>query len=540
MADEPETTAHEDAQAGPEAVAAAEARAGATSPGWRSIGRRAYLWFDDCTGFSALLGPLLRHAVPRTRKSSWLFVLGSATLFVFLLQIVTGVALASAYVPSSGQAYLTLSFISSTQFGSIVRGLHYFGASAMVILVGIHAIRVYLTASYKYPRQMNWISGVILLFLTMGMAFTGQLLRWDQTGFWTAVVGAEQAGRTPWLGNWFGHFVLAGDTAGGATLSRFFIAHVFVFPALIFLVLGLHLYLVLHHGESEPPKIGQPVDRRTYRQWYQELLKRDGEPFWPYAAWRDAVFGAAVIIVVFILAITIGPPLIGKPPNPALAAAAPRPDWYLLWYYAILSILPRGIENYFIILAPLALLVVLFGLPFAAPAGERSPLKRPWSIFIVAGIVVSIAFYTHLGNLAPWSPRFQAQPLPASVIGTTSGPVAIGAGIFYEKGCEYCHRISGYGGIRGPDLTDVGDRLTPDQMTTRIYSGATNMPSYNGNMTPEELKYLLAFLESRKTTPPAVLAPASLPAQGRLDPPRRRAGAPGQAIGAGPRERRRP
>lgn len=508
------------------------AGAGASGPGpvpvpRRSLGRRCYDWFDDCTGFSALVGPIMRHPVPRTRKTSWFYVLGSATLFVFLLQIVTGVALASAYVPSAGQAYLTLTFISSTHLGALVRGLHYFGASAMVILVGVHAIRVYLMAAYKYPRQMNWITGVVLLFLTLGMAFTGQLLRYDQTGFWTAVVGAEQAGRTPFIGNWFGHFVLAGDTAGGATLSRFFIAHVFVFPALIFLVLGLHLYLVLHHGISEPPEAGHKVDQRTYRQTYQTLLARNGEAFWPFAAWRDAVFGLIVIAVVFGLAITIGAPVIGKPPDPSLLALAPRPDWYLMWYYAILSILPRGIENYFIILAPLILIIVLFALPFAAPAGERSPWRRPWSLFIVAGIIVIIAFYTHLGNVSPWSPRFDAQPLPTSVVGVTSGPVAIGAGVFYEKGCEFCHRISGYGGIRGPDLTDVGDRLTKDQIITRIYSGATNMPSYNGNMTPDELSALVAFLMSRRTTPPPVLLPAT--ASGQIG----NAGAGPSAIAAG-------
>ncbi|MGH9519129.1 MAG: cytochrome b N-terminal domain-containing protein, partial [Terriglobales bacterium] len=200
--------------------------------------KRAWLWFDDLTGLSAMLHPLLFHKVPRARKSAWLYVLGSATLFVFLLQIVTGIALSSSYVASSGQAYQTLLFISSSTFGSIVRGIHYFGASAMVILIGIHAVRVYLMASYKYPRQMNWLSGVMLLFLTLGMAFTGQLLRWDQNGFWSAVVAAEQGGRTPVIGNWLGHFILAGDTAGGATLSRFFALHVFFIPALIFLFLG--------------------------------------------------------------------------------------------------------------------------------------------------------------------------------------------------------------------------------------------------------------------------------------------------------------
>src|SRR5215469_11331278 len=280
--------------------------------------RRLWNWFDDITGVSALLGPLFSHPVPRARKSAWLYVLGSATLTAFLIQIVTGIALASGYIPSSGQAYDSLVFITGTPFGRIVRGIHAFGADAMIILIGLHAIRVYLMAAYKYPRQMNWLTGAGLLLFTLLMAFTGQLLRWDQTGFWSVVIAAEQAGRTPFIGNWLGHFILAGDTVGGATLSRFFAAHVFFVPALIFLFLGFHLYLVLHNGISEPPKSGRPVDPRTYRRWYHEMLDHEGLPFWPDAAWRDALFGLLVLATIVSLATFIGPPALGKQPAPTI------------------------------------------------------------------------------------------------------------------------------------------------------------------------------------------------------------------------------
>jgi ubiquinol-cytochrome c reductase cytochrome b subunit len=459
--------------------------------------RRAWQWFDDLTGTSALLHPILFHLVPKARKSAWLYVFGSATLFVFLVQVVTGVALSSAYVASAGQAYETLKFISGSRFGSIVRGIHYFGASAMVILVGVHAIRVYLMASYKYPRQMNWLSGVLLLFLTLGMAFTGQLLRWDQDGFWSAVVAAAQGGKTPVVGNWLGHFILAGDTAGGATLSRFFAAHVFFIPAMIFLFLALHLYLVIRNGISEPPKTGRPVDPRTYRVWYKELLARDGEPFWPDAAWRDAVFGSLVILTIVALAIAIGPEKLGRAPDPTLIGASPKPDWYLLWYYALLSVIPRWSEDFVILVAPLLFAVLLLSLPFIANRGERSPLRRPWSMVAVATILVVIFYFGRLGVRAPWSPRLEAERLPAAVVGTEVGPVAQGAKVFYNKGCEFCHLVDGHGGIRGPDLSDAGDRMTGEQMTTRIFSGAANMPSYRGNMSPEDLSSLIAFLESR-------------------------------------------
>jgi ubiquinol-cytochrome c reductase cytochrome b subunit len=463
--------------------------------------KRMWEWFDDVTGVSALVAPLLMHPVPRARKSAWLYVLGSATFVAFVIQIATGIALASGYVPSSGQAYDSLVFITGTSFGRIVRGIHAFGASAMIILIGLHAIRVYLMAAYKYPRQMNWLTGAGLLMLTLLMAFTGQLLRWDQTGFWSVVIAAEQGGRTPVIGNWLGHFILAGDTVGGATLSRFFAAHVFFIPALIFLLLGSHLYLVLHNGISEPPEAGRPVDPKTYRSWYHALLARDGQPFWPDAAWRDVVFGFLVIATVVGLAIAVGPPEIGKPPDPTIIQASPRPEWYFLWYYAVLSLIPKWSEDWVIILGPALFVSVLFLLPFVAGKGERSPIRRPWSFVIVAFIAFMIAYYGSVGHVAPWSPRMDAAPLPMQVVGAEHGPVADGARIFHDKGCEFCHAVSGYGGVRGPDLTYAGDTMTPAQMTTRIYSGATNMPSYNGNLTSDQLSALLAFLSSRHRQP---------------------------------------
>jgi ubiquinol-cytochrome c reductase cytochrome b subunit len=120
---------------------------------------------------------------------------------------------------------------------------------------------------------------------------------------------------------------------------------------------------------------------------------------------------------------------------------------------------------------------------------------------IVTAIVIIIAYYGNLGHLAPWSPRLEAEPLPVAVVGSPSGPVANGAKVFYEKGCEFCHTIAGYGGIRGPDLTYVADRMSTEQIKTRIFSGAENMPSYNGNLTDEQLRSLLTFLETRQRRP---------------------------------------
>ncbi len=459
--------------------------------------RRVWETFDDRTGIATLVRPLLKHPVPP--NTSWWYVFGSATLIAFVIQIVTGIALATVYVPSAGQAYDSLKYISEeATFGALVRGMHYFGASAMILFVGMHMIRVFLMGSYKFPREVNWLTGVLLLGLTVAMGFSGQLLRWDQTAVWSAIVGAEQAARVPLIGQWLARVVMGGYTIGTPTLSHFFAIHVFVFPGLLIALLAFHLYLVIKNGISERPKAGVPVDPATYREAYDDLLKRKGVPFWPDAAWRDVVFGIAAVAGVILLAHFVGAPKLSQPPDQALVHAQPRPDWYLLWYFAVLALLPHAVENYVIVLAPLLGALLLLSAPFISNRGERSVRRRPWAMLTVVFIIATIAALWHAGVQAHWSPDFDAVALPDRAIGATEGPVYDGAQVFNTKGCLYCHTIAGHGGKRGPDLSTIGDDRTADQLTIRILNGGYNMPAYANNITPEELSNVVAFLESRK------------------------------------------
>ncbi len=457
--------------------------------------RKAWQWFDDRSGISKMLGPIMKHPVPPT---GWMYVFGSATLFAFAIQVLTGIALATGYVSSAAQAYDSLKWITDRAFmGHLLRGMHYFGASAMVLMVGIHMIRTFLTGSYKFPRELNWVVGVLLLLLTLLMGFTGQLLRWDQNGVWSTIVAAEQAGRVPFIGHAIARFILGGQTVGGATLSRFFAYHVFFVPALIFAMVGLHLTLVLRHGISERPDPARPVDPKTYRAWYQAMLEREGVPFWPDAAWRDVVFGVFVVASVVFLAWRFGPPALSDPPDPTIIQAYPRPDWYLLWYFAVLAQLPHGTETYVIVGAPLAAGICLFILPLVFNSGQRAPLRRPWALASVLIIVAGVGSLWIEGERSPWSPDFNARNLTPMQVHSSNPQVIEGAKFFHDRGCEYCHTVAGSGGKRGPDLTSIAERLTEQQITLRILNGGYNMPAFASSLKPGDLSALVAFLESR-------------------------------------------
>lgn len=457
--------------------------------------RHFFALLDDRLGISDALLPIIQHPVPR--DVNWWYVFGSAAMTAFIMQVITGVALAFIYVPAPSAAYDSLQFITHEQvLGSVVRGIHYFGASAMVILVGLHAIQVFLMGVYKFPREMTWVAGAILLAMTLAMAFTGQLLRYDQDGYWSVFILSEMIGRIPAIGWPLVQTLIAGQTVGGATLTRFYALHVFVIPALIFLFLGIHLYLVLRHGISELPRVGVPVDPRTYRARYHKLVE-NGIPFWPDAAWKDVVFTVLVGVVVVALAVFVGPPDLNGPVDPTQINTDPRPDWYFAWIFALLAYSPANLENWIILGGPILAGAILLALPFIAPAGERAPSRRPWAIGAVGLLLLTMATLTPLGLTSPWSPIIDIGPLPSSVTQGLTGSAAQGAQVFQTKGCHSCHRIDGSGGTRGPDLSEVAARMTPADMTIRIIAGRANMPAFGGNITDTELSQVVDFLSTR-------------------------------------------
>jgi len=213
-------------------------------------------WLRERTGLDRVWEALFERHVPEAKGPvAWLYTLGSASLFVFLVQFATGCLLAMNYVPSPDHAYDSVKFIGEqVLFGRLIRGLHHWGATFMVVLVGLHMLRVFFMGAYKYPREATWIVGVGLFLLVMGFSFTGYLLPWDQKAFWATAVGTNIAGQAPVVGSSLSKVLLGSEEMGPATLTRFYALHVLVLPALTGLFILLHLFLVVWHGISETPE----------------------------------------------------------------------------------------------------------------------------------------------------------------------------------------------------------------------------------------------------------------------------------------------
>jgi quinol-cytochrome oxidoreductase complex cytochrome b subunit len=212
-------------------------------------------WLDERLGWRGIWEAIFLRKIP---KVNWLYTLGSATLFVAISQIVTGILLTIYYVPTPDHAYDSVQYITTqVPAGWLIRGLHHYGASAMVVLTALHMIRVIFMGAYKFPREMTWFTGVVLLMITVGFGFTGYLLPWDQKAFWATTVGTQIAGAAPGVGDLVLRIMRGGEDLSAVTLARFFGVHVWILPAALILLLTLHTYLVIRIGISAAPKRGE-------------------------------------------------------------------------------------------------------------------------------------------------------------------------------------------------------------------------------------------------------------------------------------------
>lgn len=468
-------------------------------PGLRESAGRVYAWIERRLQLEGPVKEAALHPVPRN-TASWWYVFGSAAFTLLMLQIVTGVLLALVYVPSAGEAWNSLNILNhQIPLGWFLRGLHGWGSNFMVAIVLIHMAQVFLFGAYKYPRELTWILGVFLLLMTLGMAFTGQVLRFDQDAYWGLGIGASIASRVPVIGGGLVHLLLGGPIIAGATLSRFFALHVFIIPGALLAFACLHVWMVVKLGVNEWPMPGRLVRRSTYVEEYHQLTHTDGIPFVPGAFWKDLVFSAAILAAVAVCAFVFGPFGPGGQPDPSIIQTVPKPDFFFLWIYTVLSYLPPQMETPFILIAPLVAIAILLALPFWASEGEKSWHRRPVAVLVVSLVAVSWGVLTQLGTATPWSPHMSAwsgDPIPVRNLHNVTPLVRQGAAVFQAKQCRNCHSIGGVGGERGPALDAVATRLTIDQMRFKVVTGGGNMPAYGKNLSPAEIEALVHFLET--------------------------------------------
>jgi ubiquinol-cytochrome c reductase cytochrome b subunit len=463
--------------------------------------KRLYNWFEMRLQLEGPVKEAALHPVP-TKAASWWYVFGSAAATLLMLQIVTGILLALVYVPSGAEAWKSLEELNNHLYlGWFLRAMHGWGSNFMVAVVLIHMCQVFTFGAYKFPRELTWILGVFMLLMTLGMAFTGQVLRFDQDAYWGLGIGASIMSRVPLLGGVLVNLMLGGPIIAGATLSRFFALHVFVIPGSLLLFTALHIWMVIKLGINDWPMPGRIVRRDTYLQEYHELTKKDGIPFVPDALWKDLFFSAAVLAAVAVCAFVFGPYGPNGQPDPAIIQTVPKPDFFFLWLYAVLAYLPPSLETPFILTVPVLGICALLALPLLAGEGEKSWHRRPVAILLLVTIAVSLSVFTHLGTFTPWSPIMDAwsgDPVPPKMIQDVSPLVRQGAVVFQAKQCRNCHSIGGTGGLRGPALDDVALRMTEDQLIRQVLQGGGNMPAYGKNLSPPETTALVRFLETLK------------------------------------------
>ena len=518
-------------------------------------------WLDSRTGWRTGRAHLLEEPIPA--GVGWWFVTGSILLMLLGVQLITGVVLAMYYVPSPEHAYDSIRYIMErVTFGRVLRGLHFFGASFIVVAAVIHMLRVVALGSYKKPREVTWITGVVLLLVILGFALTGYLLPWDQKAYWATTVTINIARSGP-MGELVAGLMKGGAELGSLTLLRWYAVHVFLLPAVLLAFVVAHLFLMRRHGISGAlkPVPGEP------------------KPFYPYHALKDTIAGALVFALLLTFAIVFHTPL-DQIADPSDATYVPRPEWYFLSLFQLLKYFPGPLEPLATMVIPGVVVGVLLLLPFIDRRPDRHFLKRPLVTSGFAIIGAAIIVLTYLGykdtpahaDPAVWGPLPLAghefvkddRCLTCHVDGGAAGPfedlrlrrdpewliahardpqmIAPGlrepprggmsdgqarsiasymkkvrAGVAVPavddetriasrvigRYCANCHIIDGEGSSIGPDLTRIGAQRDAQYLHDWItqpdaVDPLANMPAFGEVLTPDEMTVVVKYLAARK------------------------------------------
>ncbi|SHN60355.1 cytochrome b N-terminal domain-containing protein [Desulfovibrio litoralis] len=443
--------------------------------------------FLKSIGWETHLKPFLYKKLPQ--KTGWSAVLGTLCAVAFIIMTITGMILAFYYVPSPDKAWDSVQFITNeVPFGSLVRGLHHWGAGTMVLLVFCHLMINYLNGSFMAPRQITWVTGAFLFFVVLGLGFTGYLLPWDMKAYWATIVGANIPNSYPGIGNFITRFILGGDGMSGFTLSRFYAVHTLILPACLLIFMAMHIYLIRVHNLSDPRE----------RVAGEKLPEETGKPyrFFPEHMNRSSIAMAILLVGLFSLAYFV-PVHMEDKAGTFIADYLPRPEWYYMWLFQLLTYFSGTWDMIGSLVIPIGGALLVLFVPFISESRMKGIINRPISLAIGTTFIVCVTFLTVMAYQ-------EAKPYNKTIVipsGTLTTEQKAGLKIFVERECAYCHNILGKGGHRtGPDLSNVVRKHRTAkylanyiEKPTSVFPSST-MPAYA--LKPEELNNLAAFILS--------------------------------------------
>lgn len=469
----------------------------------------ARTFLQERTGWQPLKQFLLLEPLPGGAR--WTAAFGSLLLFAFLLQVVTGILLAMNFAASADTAYASVRFIQEeVPWGRFIRALHHWGSSAMVILLLVHIVQVFVWGAYKRPRELTWMVGVLLLMCTLGLAFTGYLLPWDQKAYWATKVGLGIVSTIPFIGDSLQTLLQGGSDLGNLTLTRFFAIHGFVLPGLLIGLVVVHLYLFRLHGV-------------TPSWWYsREQLQKRAEPFWPRQAFMDAVFALAFLIALGCWSYFRSAPLEAQA-DPSQPYAA-RPEWYFMVLFQILRYFHGPYEIVGTFVLPVVFFVVLLFWPLLDRNPSQAPRRRPIAIGLLilgAGGLVGMTIYANVTDVRMEQP---ASVAAAEKKSEPAGPLQkADVTRLYTANCYACHGVDGSGNqLRRamptiPDFTSLAWQTAQTDVAIihQIEAGKVPlMPAFQDKLKHGQILALAVYVRAFALSPASgtVAAAAVVPA----------------------------
>jgi ubiquinol-cytochrome c reductase cytochrome b subunit len=438
---------------------------------------------DHRTGLHSGLRRFLYEEIPAS--SGWHQVFGSVALFLILIQFFTGAMLAFNYAPTPGDAYSSLRYIlTEVTAGRLMRGLHHWGASMIIVIVVLHMVQVFLWGAYKKPREGTWIVGVILLLLTLAYGLTGYLLPWDNRAYFGTVVTTKIGAGVPIVGPYVSRLLGSTGDIGVVTFARFYGLHVLLLPPATLLLIVLHVYFVRRHGVAPAP--GDDA--------------RPKKSFFPEQVFKDTVAVFVAFVILFLMALMIRVPL-ERMADPTITSYSPRPEWYFLFLFQTLELLNSAPAVIGTVVLPTLAILALILTPFI----DRSKLVRVRQRTLAAGVVLLAAL--GWGSLTAVAVMGTPPPTAASQI-DFSGPIQwmqltppqlAGIHYFRQEKCATCHNITGDTPKTGPNLLNTSKRHDPDWLMKHfmdpasVTKGSVMKPV---DLSDKELKELLALMMS--------------------------------------------